>query len=392
MAQSESSDRAGRDQRQPEGYAAFIPHPLPPAPAVRVEGKLQTLLSEADRALGRLDGSVLTLPNPDLFVFMYVRKEAVLSSQIEGTQSSLQDLLAAEAEFLGNDALPRDVAEVINYVAAMNHGLKRLKELPVSVRLIREIHDKLLSGGRGGHLTPGELRRSQNWIGPMGAGLAEARFVPPPHHLVADLLGQLEIFLHADDDIPLLIRIGLAHVQFETIHPFLDGNGRVGRLLITFLLTERGVLRQPVLYLSHFFMRHRQEYYDHLQAVRTRGDWEGWLAFFLQGVIEVSGEAAETARRILVMREEHRELITTRLGRAAGKGHMVLESLYRRPIVSVQEVEPVTGTGYAAANNLVSELVMLGILKEITGQRRHRRFRYDPYVRLFSEAPGEQEM
>src|SRR5579884_4567488 len=223
------SNRAGRYVRQPGGYRAFIPAPLPPDPPVALDEPLRTLLSQADYALGRLDGAVLTLPNPDLFVFMYVRKEAVLSSQIEGTQSSLQDLLAAEAAIL-DPHRPRDVDEVLNYVRAMNHGLKRLQSLPVSVRLVREIHEVLMHGVRGGRLTPGELRRSQNWIGPGGATLNEASFVPPPPHVVPEALSQLERFLHAEDSLPLLIKVGLAHAQFETIHPFLDGNGRIGRL------------------------------------------------------------------------------------------------------------------------------------------------------------------
>jgi Fic family protein len=327
---------------------------------------------------------VLTLPNPDLFVFMYVRKEAVLSSQIEGTQSSLQDLLAAEARLFDLD-LPRDVDEVLNYVRAMNHGLGRLGELPVSVRLIREIHAELLRDVRGGRLQHGELRTSQNWIGPGGATLADATFVPPPHHVVPEALGDLECFLHADDDLPPLVKIALAHVQFETIHPFLDGNGRVGRLLVTFLLTERGVLHKPVLYLSHYFRQHRPAYYEHLQAVRDRGEWEAWLGFFLRGVIAVAGEAAETARRILLLREQHRAAITTGLGRAAGNGHKVLESLFDRPIVSVKDVEQLTGTTYAAANNLVGRLANLEILSEMTGYARNRRFRYAPYIELFGD-------
>lgn len=381
----EAPPRAGRYITQPTGYRAFMPAPLPPQPALALGGELQGLLSAADRALGRLDGSVLTLPNPDLFVFMYVRKEAVLSSQIEGTQSSLQDLLAAEAQ-LFEPSLPRDVDEVINYVRAMNHGLARLAELPVSVRLIREIHAELMRGVRGGRLQPGELRTSQNWIGPAGCTLNTATFVPPPHHAVPAALGNLETFLHAADELPPLVKIALAHAQFETIHPFLDGNGRVGRLLITFLLTERGVLHKPVLYLSHYFKQHRQAYYEHLQAVRDQGAWEAWLAFFLRGVIEVAGEAAETARRILQLREQHRSAITAQLGRAAGNGHKVLESLFDRPIVTVNDVQKMTGTTYAAANSLVSRLVKLGVLSEMTGYARNRRFRYAPYIALFNEA------
>jgi Fic family protein len=387
MATSSSSlpDRSGRYVRQPAGYRAFLPAPLPPVPPVRLEGKLRVLLSQADRALGRLDGSVVTLPNPDLLVFMYVRKEAVLSSQIEGTQSSLQDLLAAEADLFESLNVPRDVDEVVNYVHAMNYGLERLRELPVSVRLIREIHERLMRGVRGGQLTPGELRRSQNWIGPGGAGIADAAFVPPPAEEVPAALGALESFLHAADDLPLLVKVGLAHAQFETIHPFLDGNGRVGRLLITFLLTERGVLERPVLYLSHFLKRHRQQYYDRLQAVRDDGDWEGWLAFFLRGVSEVAGEATETARRVLLLRERNRAEITAGLGRAAANGHRVLESLFDRPIISVGEAQQLTGTGFAAANQLIARMTELGILREITGHARNRRFRYEPYVRLFTD-------
>jgi Fic family protein len=381
----EAATRAGRYITQPTGYRAFMPAALPPQPALALGGELQGLLSAADRALGRLDGSVLTLPNPDLFVFMYVRKEAVLSSQIEGTQSSLQDLLAAEAQLFEQN-LPRDVDEVINYVRALNHGLARLAEVPVSVRLIRDIHAELMRGVRGGRLQPGELRTSQNWIGPAGCTLNTATFVPPPHHAVPAALGDLENFLHASDDLPPLVKIALAHVQFETIHPFLDGNGRVGRLLITFLLTERGVLHKPVLYLSHYFKQHRQTYYEHLQAVRDQGAWEPWLAFFLRGVIDVAGEAAETARRILQLREQHRAAITAQLGRAAGNGHKVLESLFDRPIVAVNDVQKMTGTTYAAANSLVSRLVKLGVLSEMTGYARNRRFRYAPYIALFNEA------
>jgi Fic family protein len=381
--------RSGTYRRQPTGYRAFIPASLPPAPPIRVHGRLQTLLSRADLALGRLDGSIQTLPNPDLFVFMYVRKEAVLSSQIEGTQSSLQDLLAAEAQLFAPER-PRDVDEVLNYVRAMNYGLGRLSDLPVSVRLIKDIHKRLLTGVRGARLTPGEIRTSQNWIGPSGCTLPEATFVPPPPHMVPDALGELEKFLHNNNiQMPLLIKIGLAHTQFETIHPFLDGNGRVGRLLITFLLCENGVLQKPVLYLSHFFKRHRQRYYDLLQATRDSGDYENWLEFFLTGVAEVSAEATNTARRILRLREDHRNLIADQLGRGAGNGHRVLEYLFEHPIVSVSELCELTGTTYPAANQMVERMVDIGILLEVTGRTRNRRFRYEPYVNLFSDPPDQ---
>jgi Fic family protein len=384
----EAFERAGRYRRQPAGYRAFVPTPLPPVPPIQIAGELQTLLSRADLALGRLDGSIQTLPNPDLFVFMYVRKEAVLSSQIEGTQSSLQDLLSAEAQIFAPER-PRDVDEVINYVRAMNRGLERLRDLPVSVRLIREIHQLLLTGVRGSHRTPGELRRSQNWIGPDGCTLNEAIFVPPPPDMVPDALSALERFLHEYTELPLLIKIGLAHAQFETVHPFLDGNGRIGRLLITFLLCESRVLQKPVLYLSHYLKRHRQTYYDLLQATRDRGEFEQWLRFFLTGVAEVSAEATDTVRRILSLREQHRTAIADRLGYAAGNGHRVLEHLFVHPIVSVNDVRDLIGTTYPAANQLIERLTELGILAEITGQARNRRFRYNPYITLFAEERRE---
>ncbi|CAL1125080.1 unnamed protein product [Cladocopium goreaui] len=382
--QFRDSQRAGRYVSQPTGYRAFVPAALPPDPPLEISADLNVLLSQANLALGRLDGSIQTLPDPDLFVYMYVRKEAVLSSQIEGTQSSLQDVLAAEAKILTPDR-PRDVDEVVNYVSAMNEGLARLAELPISVRLIREIHAKLLEGVRGSHLTPGELRTSQNWIGPAGCTLDEAIFIPPPPHEVAQHLAELERFLHSDSQLPLLVKIGLAHAQFETIHPFLDGNGRVGRLLITLLLCERSVLVKPVLYLSYYFKRHRQAYYDHLQSIRDEGTWERWLTFFMHGVLEVSQQATDTAREILELRESHRRAITDNLGRAAGNGYRVLEHLYEHPIVSVNDVKGLIRTTYPAANELVANLVQIGILQEFTGRTRNRRFRYEEYVQLFHD-------
>ncbi len=374
--------RSGRYQTQPEGYRAFIPDPLPPNPPLDLSEAQRQLLSDADYELGRLEGSVQTLPNPDLFVFMYVRKEAVLSSQIEGTQSSLQNLLAAEARLFDPDT-PGDVQEVVNYVRAMNYGLERLKELPVSVRLIREIHEKLMEGVRGGKLTPGELRRSQNWIGLPGSTISTAAFVPPPPQVVPQALSDLEKFLHADTSFPPLIQVGLVHAQFETIHPFLDGNGRVGRLLITFLLVEKGLLSRPVLYLSHFFKMHRAEYYERLQAVRDSGDWKGWLEFFLRGITTVSRQATDTAAAILRMREEYRNKILEHLGRAAGNGLRVMNQMFEQPIVSVAVVRNWLDITPAGANQIVKRLEKIGLLREITGFRRNRRFRFDPYLRLF---------
>jgi Fic family protein len=315
---------------------------------------------------------------------MYVRKEAVLSSQIEGTQSSLQDVLAAEASVLREGA-PSDVTEVIGYVRAMNHGIARLADIPVSVRLIREIHEQLLQGVRGSHLQPGEIRTSQNWIGPSGCTLNEATFVPPPHQEVATHLGNLKSFLHSKNDLPILIQIGLAHAQFETIHPFLDGNGRVGRLLITFLLCERNILAKPVLYLSHYLKQHRAEYYDHLQAFRDQGACEPWLEFFLRGIEEVSQQAAQTASAILTLREDHRTLVTNHFGRTAAHGHRILDYLYEHPIVNVHVVQSITGTSYPAANSLVKRFIDRGILQEITGGARNRAFRYSSYIALFHQ-------
>ena len=376
--------RAGRYVRQPTGYSAFIPRPLPPDPPLETGGEIQAALSRADIALGRLDGFMQTLPNQDTFVLMYIRKEAVLSSRIEGTQSTLRDVLAAEARFL-SPTRPSDVDEVVNYVNAMNYGLERLRDLPISVRLIGEIHERLLQHVRGSHLTPGELRTSQNWIGPAGCTLNDATFVPPPPHLVAGALGDLERFIHAEDHLPTLLKVGLIHAQFEAIHPFLDGNGRTGRLLITFLLTERGILQRPVLYLSRYFERYRQEYYDRLLAVTDRGDWEGWMLYFFRGVAEVSEQAAMTVRRILLMREDHRRVIAETFGRAVGNGHIVLERLYERPTITVNAVRQLIGATFPAANQLVARLVDVGILREITGRVRNRIFAYQGYIDLFDE-------
>ncbi len=376
--------RGGTFRKQPAGYRAFIPAPLPPEPPIAMDDELQTLLSTADRALGRLDGSIQTLPDSNLFVLMYVRKEAVLSSQIEGTQSSLNDLLRAEAQIFDPDR-PVDVQEVSNYVAALNYGLERLDELPVSIRLIREIHERLLRGVRGAHLQPGELRQSQNWIGPAGATLINATYIPPPPHEVPNALSELELFIHSEASMPALIRIGLTHAQFETIHPFLDGNGRVGRLLITFLLCQHGILQSPVLYLSHFLKANRAEYYDHLQRIRNEGAWESWVKFFLRGVADVSREATETARSIVDLREADRKTIIDELGRVAGNALKVHELLFKFPLVSVNPVADLLGVSFTSANRLIDRLVDIGILNEVTGNARNRVFHYSQYISLFSD-------
>jgi cell filamentation protein, protein adenylyltransferase len=375
------ASRAGTFRRQTAGYDAFIPASLPPDPPISFDRDLLGLLSSADQAIGRLDGVIQTVPNPDLFVAMYVRREAVLSSQIEGTQSTLEDLLAAELEPTA-PGLPDDVDEVVNYVGAMNYGLERLVSLPLSKRLIREIHAELLRSGRGAHRMPGEFRRDQNWIGAENAPIERATFVPPPVPEMHDALDHFERFLHDDAELPVLIHVGLAHAQFETIHPFIDGNGRVGRLLITFLLVHRGVLHRPLLYLSHYLKRNRAEYYDRLMGVRLRGDWEGWVRFFLRGVAETATEATETAQAILHLRVEHRGLVQERAG---SNGLRLLDLLFDRPLVNVNLVRDSLGISFAWANNLVRQLEDVGLLNEITGGRRGRVFRYDAYLALLRD-------
>ena len=376
-----SVSRAGRFVKQPTGYTAFVPAPLPPDPPVGMDGAMVGLLSRADQAVGRLDGVARTLPNPDLFVAMYVRREAVLSSQIEGTQSTLEDVLAFELD-PRHRGVPQDVEEVVNYVKAMNYGLERLATLPLSLRLICEIHAELMSGVRGADKLPGEFRRSQNWIGPGGVGLSEASFVPPPVPEMTTALHDLEMFLH-ESDLPVLLRCGLVHAQFETIHPFLDGNGRAGRLLITFQLVHAGVLHRPLLYLSYYIKRHKAEYYDRLTAIREDGNWEGWLRFFLRGVAETAEEATTTAEAIVGLREKHREFLQNEgLGL---NGLRLLDLLFRRPLVNVNLVKANLDVAFRTANDLVDRLVALELLEEITGGQRNRVFRYSPYWRLLQE-------
>ena len=378
------AERAGHYVRQTGGYRAFIPSSLPPNPPVHLDPSLQALLSRADQALGRLDGAAQLLPNPELFVAMYVQWESVLSSQIEGTQSTLEDLLEFQLDPSGAGS-SRDVEEVVDHVAAMNYGLHRLQELPLSLRLIREIHRELLRGVRGADKTPGEFRTSQNWIGPAGATLAQATFVPPPPSELWQALDNLERFLHDEEPLPSLVRCGLAHAQFETIHPFLDGNGRVGRLLITFLLVHEGVLQRPLLCLSHYFKRNRSEYYDRLGAVRETGDWEGWLRFFLHGVAEVAEQATATARAIIALRESHRRLVQEN-GRAA-TGLRLLDVMFEHPIANARLVQDRLGVrSFDTAANALERLVSLGLIEETTGGRRNRRYRYTPYLALFSDS------
>lgn len=377
-----ASSRAGQFVNQPTGFRAFIPAPLPPEPPIHRDNEMDALLSAADTNLGRLDGVASILPDANFFVAMYVRYEAVLSSQIENTQSTLEDILKFEVDPSADH--PRDVEEVVNYVSAMNRGLKRLKELPLSLRLIREIHGELMRAVRGGNRDPGEFRRTQNWIGPSRCTLSSATFVPPPVHEMNDALDKFERFLHTEDPIPVLIFCALAHAQFETIHPFLDGNGRVGRLLITFLLCQRGVLSQPLLYLSHYFKLHRAEYYDRLMAVRTNGHWEQWIKFFLRGVSEVSLDATETARKILQLRETARAGLNSATGNSY-LAYRLLDFLFINPLVSVKSVSSELGCSFGRASQLIESFqrAELPLLEEVTGFSRNRRYRFKPYLDLF---------
>jgi Fic family protein len=365
-----------------EQVRAFVPSPLPPKPPVRLDA-LQLALEQASQALGRLDGLASILPDLPLFIYTYVRKEAVLSSQIEGTQSSLSDLLLFE-----NDEAPgvplADVQEVSNYVAALTHGLARLRGgFPLSLRLIREIHEVLLSKGRGSDKQPGEFRRSQNWIG--GTRPGNAVFVPPPPELVPECMGQLELVLHEErPDLPLLVRAGLVHVQFETIHPFLDGNGRLGRLLVTFLLCAAGALHEPILYLSLFFKTNRQAYYELLDRVRVSGDWETWLDFFLTGVKTTADQAVNAARRIIALLEADRRKIES-LGRPAASVLRVFQHAQTNPILSIGGAAKKTGVSFPTVASAVEHMQRLGLLREITGKRRKRLFVYDPYLAILNE-------
>lgn len=376
-------NRSGNYVLQPSGYKAFIPAPLSLDPDFDLSGDMIALLSEADRALARLDGISQILPDADLFVAMYSMKEAVLSSQIEGTQSSLIDVLEYEAGRKQNRNAA-DVEEVTNYVAAMQYGLDRLETLPLSSRLLRDIHSVLMQGVRGGHLTPGEFRTSQNWIGPAGATLAEATFVPPPADQLNDALSNLEKFMHSEDAIPPLVKCALIHYQFETIHPFLDGNGRIGRLLITFYLCWLGILERPLLYISYYLKRNREEYYSRLSAVREQGDYAQWITFFLSGVVDVSKQATLTARRIFELQERD---IKRTLSAGITSPHVIslLRVLFKEPIISIPKARDELGVTYQTASNLVSRLAKLGILRELTGSPRYRLYSYEEYLRIIEE-------
>lgn len=384
MSDPEENLRLGRFVETPlagEIVRAFVPPPLPPAPPVDVLALLERL-SLAERALGRLDGITMLLPRQELFLYMYVRKEAVLSSQIEGTQSTLSDLLRFEIEAQAGQPID-DIREVSNYVDAMMYGLGRLEKLPLSLRLIREMHERLLQSGRGGTKNPGEFRRSQNWIG--GTRPGNALFVPPPTTELDACLDALERFMHEEDSrLPALIKAGLLHVQFETIHPFLDGNGRIGRLLVTLYLCVNGVLRKPLLYLSLYLKTHRNDYYRLLQEVRERGAWEAWLEFFLTGVADTANQAFDAATRIVELFKEDRERITAKSERA-GSALRVHELLQQNPYLTANRLVERTGLTAPTVNAALADLERLGIAEEVTGRRRGRVFGYRRYLAILSE-------
>jgi Fic family protein len=366
-----------------EAVRAFVPRPLPPEPPVDLSGERQRTLERALLACGRLDGISALLPDPELFLYAYVRREALLSSQIEGTQSSLSDLLLFELEEAPGVPFD-DVVEVSNYVAALDHGLSRLRGgFPLSNRLLREVHGKLLERGRGAERSPGEFRRSQNWIG--GSRPGNAHFVPCPPGRVEECMAALERFLH-DEELPppALVRAALAHVQFETIHPFLDGNGRVGRLMIGLILHEERVLRQPLLYLSLFLKKHRAEYYGLLDRVRLEGDWEAWVEFFLEGVAQTAGEAVETAHRLLALFREDEERLAGQ-GRRSSSLLRLFAALRARPLTTITDLARRSGLSFPTAAKGAETLVELGIARELTGRETHRVFAYDRYLAILSE-------
>lgn len=377
-------NRAGYFMNANAGYKSFVPAKLPPDPPIQFDAEMQTLLSLADRKLGRLDGVTQILPNPELFVAMYVKKEAVLSSQIEGTQASFVDVLSAEYN-QADDQRRDDVSEVVNYVNAMNWGLDKLGEFPLSLRLIRNIHAKLLQNTRGSHRNPGEFRTSQNWIGPAGCTLNTATFVPPTGPDMEVALGDLEKYFYEEDYTPALVKIALIHAQFETIHPFLDGNGRMGRLLITFWLCQQEILTKPLLYLSYYFKKNRTEYYDRLMDVRKKGDWESWIKFFLKGVAEVADEAASSASAILKLKEEYTKKLYEK---ESGNGNYqkLLDVLFEQPFVKRTDVAELLGVSNPTAGNIIDTFCQMGILVDCDPERsRNKMYAFSKYIEILDK-------
>ncbi len=366
-----------------EKAQAFVPAPLPPVPSIRWSPELREKFDQALLALGRLDSVSMLLPDTSLFIYTYVRKEAVLSSMIEGTQSSLSDLLLYE--FDRQPGVPLDdVQEVSNYVAAIYHGLRRLDEdFPLSLRLLKEIHSVLLSKGRGEASDPGEFRRSQNWIG--GSRPGNAAFVPPPADHVQECMSKLELFLHdVPEKTPILVKVALVHVQFETIHPFLDGNGRLGRLMITLLLCSHKILKEPMLYISLYFKTHRDRYYQLLNNVRLTGDWESWLDFFADAIVETATQAVDTAQQLMTLATLDGQRIN-KLKRISGSAHQIHKAMLERPMASPNWIQEKTQLSPATVNACLRELEIIGVLKEVTGQKRNRLYSYIEYISIMNQ-------
>lgn len=377
-------DRSGIYVSNALGYSSFIPKKLPPEPPLEVDSELQELLSQADRKLGRLDGITEIIPNPDLFIAMYVKKEALLSSQIEGTQASLVDVLDID-NTNKHDIRKSHIEEVVNYVAAMNHGLGRLAEFPLSLRLIREIHGILMRGVRGSDKAPGEFRKTQNWIGPQGCTLTNATYVPPMVPEMNQAMSDLELFMHDEENrIPALIRIAYIHAQFETIHPFLDGNGRVGRLLITFWLCQQGILNKPLLYLSYYFKQNRTEYYDRLMDIRRKGAWENWVKFFLRGVAEVSDESIDSAKQILELRNRYTGILLE--AETASNSISLLNKLFTSPVITRAQVVDYQKVSSPTAGAIIDNFLSLGILKDITPDKvRNKKYIFSDYITILEK-------
>jgi len=374
--------RSGQYIKQINGYKAFIPTPLPPTPSLKLDEGLTKTLSQATLLLARLDGLAYTLPNVSLFITMYAKKEALLSSQIEGTQASLENVLEFESGMVPENM--QDVEGVVNYVKAMNYGMERLETLPMSLRLIKELHTILLEQTRGKDKTPGEFKRSQNWIGVPGATLNTAAFVPPPPHEAAEAMSQLESYMHESTQYPELIECALIHYQFETIHPFLDGNGRIGRLLITLYLYWKGIVEKPLLYLSYYFKKNRQEYYDRLTMTRNTGNYEQWVEFFLRGVIETSEAAIEDIKSILALQSKDQNLLYEKK-MSSPLAMMLLNKLYYSPIITIKDVQAILNISHPTAAHIVAQFVGLGILQAVPGKTRPVRYAYTKYLAILAQ-------
>jgi Fic family protein len=374
--------RQGAYVKQLEGYKAFIPSPLPPHPALKLSDELLAKHEQVMRSLARLDGLAYMLPNLDLFIAMYVKKEALLSSQIEGTQVSLENIF----EYESGVAIEHmsDMKEVVNYIKALNYGLKRLEKIPMSLRLIKELHEIILSHTRGKQKTPGEFKRSQNWIGGEFSSLKNALFIPPPPAQAMSAMADLENYLHLQSPYPEIINCALIHYQFETIHPFLDGNGRIGRLLITFYLVWKGIIEKPILYSSYYFKKNRQEYYDRLMMVRNTGDYEQWVNFFLNGILEASDSAIEETKKILQLQSTDQQKLADKKI-ASPLAIPLLNQLMRTPVVSISDIQQQLSISYPTAAQLVKKFVKLEILKETTGKKRSQRFAYHHYLKILAE-------